>query len=113
MAPIYKEFMNDDEVVSAVKQLKEKVDENNIYIITHDDDHTERVAERADANTVGMNETGFGVSVKNVFRKKGDELRAKFEELGFGESEARGLENELDKGAVIVVVQDPPEGLSF
>lgn len=113
MALEYKEFMNDDEVVSAVQRLKEDVDKDQIYIVTHDDDRTGRVADQADANTVGMEETGFGVSVKNVFRKQGDELRAQLQELGFGESEAHGLEDQLDKGTVLVVVQDPPEGLAI
>lgn len=111
MELMYKEFMNDDEVVSAVTRLKEEVKEDQIYIVTHDDDRTDRVADRANANTVGMDETGFGVSLKNVFRKQGDELRTQLEELGFGEAEAQGLEEQLDKGTVIVVVQDPPEGL--
>lgn len=112
-APVFKEFMNDDEAVKAVDELKTKVDEDNIYILTHDDDHTKRVANRADANTVGASETGITTSVKNVFRKKGDELRAKFEELGFSETEANNLESELDKGAVIVVVKDAPAGITL
>lgn len=87
MALMYKEFMNDD--------------------------RTDRVADRASANTVGMEETGFGVSIKNVFRKQGDDLRAQLQELGFGESEANGLEDQLDQGTVLVIVQDPPEGLAI
>ncbi|GAK03812.1 general stress protein 17M [Geomicrobium sp. JCM 19037] len=112
-APVYKEFMNDDEAVKAIDQLKEKVEEDQIYVLTHDDDHTKRVANRADAETVGMSETGLTTSVKNVFRKKGDELRAQFQELGFSETEANNLEGELDKGAVIVVVKDAPAGVSL
>ncbi|SDJ10815.1 general stress protein [Natribacillus halophilus] len=113
MAPIYREFMNDNEVVAAVERIKGEVSEDNIYVLSHDRSHTSHVAERADANTVGMSETGFGVQVKNVFRKKGDELRAKFEELGFSAGEADTLEAKLDKGAVVVVIQDPPSGLSI
>ncbi|MBM7635182.1 general stress protein [Geomicrobium sediminis] len=112
-APVFKEFMNDDEAVKAVNELKTQVDEDNIYILTHDDDHTKRVANRADANKVGASETGITTSVKNVFRKKGDELRAKFEELGFSETESNNLESELDKGAVIVVVKDAPAGITL
>ena len=113
MEPIYRTFMNDDEAVAAIERLKGEVSEDNIYVVTHDDDHTDRVADRADANTVGVNETGIGVSVKNIFRKKGDELRAKFEELNFSQTNAKRLEGELDKGATIIVVQDPPSGLSI
>ncbi|QDI92701.1 general stress protein [Salicibibacter halophilus] len=113
MEPIYRTFKNDDEAVATVERLKGEVNENNIYVVTHDDDHTERVAKRADANTVGVSETGFGVSVKNIFRQKGDELRAKFEELHFSSTEAKRLEGELDKGVTIVVVKDAPSGLSL
>ncbi|WP_017725880.1 general stress protein [Halalkalibacterium ligniniphilum] len=109
MKPMYKEFHNDQEVVKAVDSLKaEGVKEDNIYIITHDDDRTERVANSADANTVGANDIGLGTSVKNIFRKKGDELRAQFSELGFPEADAERLEEELDKGKVVVVVKDAP-----
>ncbi|AXF57592.1 general stress protein [Salicibibacter kimchii] len=113
MAPIYRTFKNDDEAVATIERLKGEIHEDNIYVITHDDDHTERVADRTDANTVGVSETGFGVSVKNIFRKKGDELRAKLEELDFSTTEAERLEEELDKGVTIITVQDPPSGLSI
>ncbi|TSB47194.1 general stress protein [Alkalicoccobacillus porphyridii] len=114
MKPIYKEFKNDEEVVTAVSSLKSQgVEEDNIYVITHDDDRTNRVADNADANTVGVNETGLGTSIKNVFRKKGDELRAKFEELGFSQQEAESLENKLDEGKIILAVKDAPTTLNI
>ncbi|QQK76829.1 general stress protein [Salicibibacter cibarius] len=109
--PIFKEYMSDDEAVRAIKKLKTQVNTDNIYVITHDDEHTDRVANRAGANKVGVDETGFGVSVKNIFRKKEDELRAKLEKLGFSETEAKQLESELDKGAVIVAATEAPEGV--
>ncbi|WP_026688510.1 general stress protein [Alteribacter aurantiacus] len=112
MEPLYKEFYNDEEVVTAVDSLKSKgVNEDNVYILTHDDDRTDRVADNADANTVSMKEEGLDTSVKNVFRKKGDELRAQFEELGFTSDKAHSLEEKLDQGKVIVVVKDAPADL--
>ncbi|KIL49639.1 general stress protein [Jeotgalibacillus soli] len=113
MGLFYKEFSNDEEVVNAVSSIKTKgVVEENIYIVTHDDDRTDRVAANADVNTVGVAETGLGTATKNIFRKKGDELRAQFQELGFTDSEAENLEDKLDRGKVIVVVKDAPEGLT-
>ncbi|MFB5661812.1 general stress protein [Alteribacillus sp. HJP-4] len=114
MTPFYKEFSNDEEAVGAVQLLKSKdIHEDNIFVISHDDDHTQRVADRADANKVGAKETGLSTSVKNIFRKKGDELRAKFEELGYTENQAEELENKLDEGKVIVIVKDAPNSLSL
>ncbi|CAM3955580.1 general stress protein [Alkalicoccus chagannorensis] len=114
MNPIYKEFYNDQEVVDAVAGLKEKsISEDDIYVLTHDDDRTDRVAENADANTVDTDDMNFGTAAKNVFRKKGDELRAQFEELGFSKDRANELEEKLDEGKVIIVVTNAPDGMSL
>ncbi|GAF23058.1 general stress protein [Bacillus sp. JCM 19047] len=44
MKPVYREFYNDEEVVNVVKALKQKnIMEDDIYVITHDDDRTDRV----------------------------------------------------------------------
>jgi len=54
-----------------------------------------------------------GCSIANVFRKKGDELRAQFEELGFSQPEAVQLERKLDEHKVIVVVKNSPVGFMY
>ena len=82
------------------------VSDDDIYVITHDDDRTDRIADNADTNTVGANEVGLGTSIKNLFRKQGDELRAQFEELGFSAQEAEQLEDKLDQGKIILVVKN-------
>ncbi|MBM7618751.1 Tat protein secretion system quality control protein TatD with DNase activity [Bacillus tianshenii] len=114
MKPTYKEFQNDEQVVGAVQELKAQgVHENDIYVITHDDDRTKRVADNADANTVGVGDVGLDTYVKNVFRSKGDELRAQFQELGFTSGEAEQLEEKLDHGKVILVVKDATASSTF
>lgn len=114
MKPTYKEFQNDEQVVGAVQELKAQgVHENDIYVITHDDERTKRVADNADANTVGVGDVGLDTYVKNVFRSKGDELRAQFEELGFTSGEAEQLEEKLDHGKVILVVKDATASSTF
>jgi Tat protein secretion system quality control protein TatD with DNase activity len=114
MKPTYKEFQNDEQVVGAVQELKTRgVHENDIYVITHDDDRTKRVADNADANTVGVGDVGLDTYVKNVFRSKGDELRAQFEDLGFTPGEAEQLEEKLDHGKVILVVKDATASNTF
>ncbi|WP_059104222.1 general stress protein [Shouchella shacheensis] len=114
MKPVYKELLNDEKVVETVNALKvQNISEDDIYVITHDDERTERVADNADANTVSAQETGLGTSIKNMFRKKGDELRAQFEELGFDADEAQQLEEKLDQGKVLVVVRNQTEGFTL
>ncbi len=54
---------------------------DDIYLFTHDDDRTKDLADAAEVDaaeveTVGLQEEGLMDSVKNVFRKKGDELRS-------------------------------------
>ncbi|MBM7580296.1 general stress protein [Jeotgalibacillus terrae] len=110
MSLFYKEFTNDEEVVNAIGSIKAKgVNEDTIYVVTHDDDRTKRIADNADANTPG----GFASKAKNIFNKKGDELRDQFQHLGFTASEAEALEEKLDEGKVIVVVKDAPAGFTL
>lgn len=105
MKPIVKEFQDDVKLTEEVQaQINNGVSADNLYVISHDDDRTKRVADHADANTVGVNEEGLGTAVKNVFRKKGDELRAKFEELGFSKDEAASLEEKLDHGKILLLI---------
>ena len=114
MQPNFREFQNDEEVVGAIDRLKERgVSEDNIYILTHDDDRTKRVAENAEANIIGLNEESLGTVAKNIFRKKGDELRARLNEIGFDENTSSDLEDKLDEGKVLVIVKDIPEGVDF
>lgn len=104
MKPETKEFTDDVEVIEEIKrQVANGVSKDDLYVMSHDDDRTDRVADKVDANTVGVSEEGFGTAAKNVFRKKGDELRAKFQELGFSETEASNLEEKLDHGKILLI----------
>ncbi|KRG15882.1 general stress protein [Lederbergia galactosidilytica] len=78
---------------------------DDIYLFTHDDDRTKDLADAAEVETVGLQEEGLMDSVKNVFRKKGDELRSKFESVGLTQQEAEKYESILDKGQVVIVAQ--------
>ncbi|GEL08677.1 general stress protein [Salisediminibacterium halotolerans] len=111
MQPNYREFYDDLEVVDAVTNLKEKgVSPNNIYILTHDEERTKRVADNADANVIGLDEENIGTVAKNLVRKKGDELRARLMEIGFEDHTADELEDKLDQGKVLVILKDVPDG---
>jgi len=107
MKPIVKEFQDDQALMDEVRvQASKGVDKDDMYVMSHDDDRTNRVSSQVDANTVGINEEGLGTAVKNVFRKKGDELRAKFEELGFSQMEAEELEEKLDHGKILLLIKE-------
>ena len=108
MKPVVKEFKDDVSLKEEVKSLAAKgVSKENLYVMSHDDDRTDRVADSVDASKVGIEEQSLETSVKNVFRKKGDELRAKFEELGFNKQEAEALEEKLDHGTILLVNTNP------
>lgn len=108
MKPAVKEFKDDTELMKEVKSLSEKgVSKDHLYVMSHDDERTARVASNADASEVGANEEGLGTAVGNIFRKKGDELRTKFKELGFSQQEADNLEEKLDHGTILLMNTDP------
>lgn len=114
MSVTYKEYLTDEEAIRGIQEIKAKgVLEDDIYVLTHEDHRTSQVAEMADANTVGITEQGLGTSIANVFRKKGDELRAQFEELGFSKPESEQLEQKLDQNKVVVVVKNSPAGFTY
>lgn len=105
MKPEVKEFQDDQALMNEVNaQANNGVSKDNLYVMSHDDDRTERVAENVNASQVGVYEEGLKAAVGNIFRKKGDELRTKFEELGFTENEAGELEEKLDHGKILLLI---------
>lgn len=107
MAPFFKVYHDDDRIQEDIAILKSnKVDAKDIYVLTHDDDRTKRIATNAEANTIGASEQGLGDAIKTTFEKQGDELRNKFENIGFSKEEATEYEAELDKGAVFLIVTE-------
>ncbi len=108
MKPVIQEFKDDTELMHVVKSLSEKgVSKDNLYVMSHDDDRTNRVADSVDANKVGMSEVGFDTYVSNIFSKKGDQLRSQLEELGFSEMEANNYEEKLDQGTILLINTNP------
>ncbi|CEG29248.1 general stress protein [Bacillus sp. B-jedd] len=76
---------------------------DEVYLFAHDKDREEDLADALDAGDVGMKEQGLINTVTNVFKKRGDELRAQFESLGLSADEAAQYEKELDKGRLVLV----------
>lgn len=103
--PFIKGYMNDEELQTDIEKLKsQNVGENDIYIISHDDERTKRITKNAGVNTIGANEMGIGDAVKGALDKKGDQLRKQLENIGFSETEAENYESEMDKGTVFLIV---------
>src|SRR5699024_818986 len=98
------EFDDDTKLMEDVKNLAAQVVSKDIlYFISHYYDCDKKVVVSVDASTVGIGEEGLDTYVKNIFRQKGDELRAQFEELGFDPTEAEVLEGKLDEGKILLL----------
>jgi hypothetical protein len=101
MKPVVKEFKDDIELKKEVKSLSEQgVSKDNIYVMSHDDDRTDRVADSISAGKLGE---GLSTEDGKVFTKKGDELRAQFKELGFTQEESNEMEKKLDHGTILLI----------
>ncbi len=114
MKPTVKEYMDDTALVTEVKELTAQgIDKEDLYVLTHDDDRTNRLADNADINTIGIAEEGLGTAVGNMFRDKGDELREKLQQMGYSQFESEELEEKLDQGKVLLLINNngtpPPE----
>ncbi|WP_334076076.1 MULTISPECIES: general stress protein [Paenibacillus] len=97
---------NGVQAVETVQELHSAgYEAEHIYVLAHDQDRTDRIAEAADAGEIGLKEEGVFTALANLFRSRGDELRAKIISLGFTESEARFYEKELDLGRVLVIAK--------
>lgn len=78
---------------------------DHIYVLAHNSDKTERIAQVSEAKEVGIKEEGVFDSLAKLFRSRGDELRAKIVSLGFTEAEAGYYEKQLDLGKVLVIAK--------
>ncbi len=105
--PFIKGYKDDEALQNHIKNLQSKdVSKENIYVISHDDERTKRIAKNADASIIGSSETGVADAVKSTFSKKGDKLRNQLESIGFSETEAENYEAEMDRGTVFLIVKD-------
>ncbi|MEC0225948.1 YflT domain-containing protein [Paenibacillus alba] len=105
---------NLQEAQSKVQQLyREGFERDHIYVLTHSAEGTDFVANYTGAEQITMAEEGVITSIANLFRSRGDELRAKMKALGVPEVEASRLEGELDKGKILVLATPTTEVNSY
>lgn len=100
---------NGIQAVETVKELRNAgYRYEDVYVLAHSQDRTDRIADTVDANEIGIKEEGVFDSLANLFRSRGDELRAKIVSMGFQQSEAEFYEKELDLGKVLVIAKAKP-----
>jgi Heat induced stress protein YflT len=83
--------------------IMEGFTKDEIYLFAHDENRTEHLTDALNISAVGVGEQGFFESIVNVFRSRGDELRAKLESLGLSSAAAERCEEQMDHGKVVVV----------
>jgi hypothetical protein len=106
LRPVFREFENDEYLVAEAQRLKDRgTRPDEMYVLAHDTDRTERVANEAGLNTIGVPEIGIRATLQNLFMKKGDELRNELEHIGFTRIEAEELEKRLDQGRIFLIVE--------
>ncbi|MBP2077961.1 general stress protein [Oceanobacillus polygoni] len=105
MEPFVREYVDETQIKHDIGKLKTKgITKDDIYVLTHDDERTGRIADGADANTIGMKEMDFSSAVGNMFNSQGDELRTKLTEIGVSTVEAENYEEDLDDGKILLIV---------
>ncbi|MDF2723331.1 MAG: hypothetical protein K0Q59_3006 [Paenibacillus sp.] len=85
---------------------REGFDREHIFVLTHSKEGTDYIADKTGAGQIGVSEEGVFNSIANLFRSRGDELRAKMESMDVSKPEAERLEAELDHGKIVVLASD-------
>lgn len=94
------------EAMDVVRDLHSQgYNRDEVYVLAHGKERTDRLADTTDASKIGMTEEGVFDSIANLFRSRGDELRSKIESMGFDSYEASMYEAELDQGKVLVMAR--------
>ncbi len=95
---------NGVQATDTIKTLTaEGYEKDNIFIFAHDENRSEDLTDATNTGSVGLKEQGLFDSVGNMFNKRGDELRNKFEALGLSKVEAEQYEKVLDEGKLVIV----------
>lgn len=78
---------------------------DRVYVLAYGKERTERIAEEADAEQVGITEVGVGTTIANLFRSHKEGLRAKMRSMGISEQDAARLEAETEQGKIVVIAR--------
>lgn len=102
MESTIKAFQDESDLKKEIKRwrIQERISTKHIYIMSHDDGRTERIA-----NSIPVGKLGKGLSAPDghVFAKKGDKLRTDLEHLGLSQEESNDYEEKLDHGTILLI----------
>ncbi|KKI93490.1 general stress protein [Bacillus sp. SA1-12] len=99
-----KVVQNAVEAREAIGQLiTQGFSKDEVFVLAHDKDFSENLTRATNTEKISVEEQGVFDSVANVFRSRGDELRSKIQSLGVSDVGAQQLEEELDRGRIVVV----------
>ncbi|MBY0123387.1 general stress protein [Bacillus sp. S/N-304-OC-R1] len=104
---IVRECDNAIEVLNEVKAFEfSGVQPDQMYVLAHERDRTNEMADQLGINTIGLKEEGLGTALKNLFEGRGDSLRNKMQEMGLSKEEADVYEMKLDHGKILLFVEN-------
>ncbi len=94
-------------ILEARQEIQQLIDQgylkDSLYVLAHDSERTDRLVEHTAANPIGIIEEGVITAVANLFRSRGDELRAKLRSMGVSKGQAEALESEMDLGKIVIL----------
>ena len=96
-----------DNILEARTEIQQLIDEGyskeSLYVLAHDGERTNHLVEHTEASPIGIIEEGVITAIANLFRSRGDELRAKLRSMGVSEQQAELLEAEMDHGQIVIL----------
>jgi hypothetical protein len=94
-------------ILEARDKIQQLIDEGyvkeSLYVLAHDSDRTDHLVEHTKANPIGIIEEGVITALANLFRSRGDELRAKLRSMGVSKEQSELLETEMDYGKIVIL----------
>jgi hypothetical protein len=94
-------------ILEARNEIQQLIDEgyhkSSLYVVAHDRERTDRLVENTEASPIGIVEEGVITAIANLFRSRGDELRAKLRSMGVSKEQAEMLEVEMDHGKIVIL----------
>ncbi|KAB2333128.1 general stress protein [Cytobacillus depressus] len=104
---IVRECDNAVQVLNEVKAFESSgVQSDDMYVLAHEKGRTNEIASQLGVNTIGLKEEGIGTALKSFFESTGNTLRNKMQEMGLSKEEADVYEMKLDRGKILLFVEN-------
>ena len=107
MKPKVFEYHDENDLIQEVELLVGRgINKKKLYVVSLSSDRDRRIAHELNISKIGVKDEGVDTFAKNIFRKRANRLKAKFEEFGFDETEAKALESELEAGKMLLLQKE-------